>query len=94
MNNSDAIAAFVGGISVSATSPTVSPRLCFDAVDSTYDHPGQSTDLQKQQKPHMYWTFLCRAGGVTAALRHENARLRSWALAVALLDIDRCVAGH
>lgn len=53
MNNSDAIAAFVGGISVSATSPTVSPRLCFDAVDSTYDHPGQSTDLQKQQKPHI-----------------------------------------
>ena len=42
----------------------------------------------------MYWTFLCRAGGVTAALRCENARLRSWALAVALLDIDRRAGNH
>ena len=37
---------------------------------------------RKQQKPHMYWTFLRREGGVTAALRCENARLRSWALTV------------
>lgn len=49
----------------------------------------------------MYWTFLCRTGGVTAALRCENARLRSWALAVALLnmtavllDLDRHAGNH
>ena len=42
----------------------------------------------------MYWTFLRREGGVTAALRCENARLRSWALAVALLDIDRRAGNH
>ena len=43
---------------------------------------GAPDNPRKQQKPHMYWTFLRREGGVTAALRCENARLRSWALTV------------
>ena len=55
---------------------------CSAAADSTYAHHNQEPNPRKQQKPHMYWTFLRREGGVTAALRCENARLRSWALTV------------
>ena len=58
------------------------PRSCSAAADSTYAHHNQEPNPRKQQKPHMYWTFLRREGGVTAALRCENARLRSWALTV------------
>ena len=50
-------------------------------LDVRLSHNPQSNP-RKQQKPHMYWTFLRREGGVTAALRCENARLRSWALTV------------
>ena len=78
----------------STTRTIPSPSSCSAAADSTYAHHNQEPNPRKQQKPHMYWTFLRREGGVTAALRCENARLRSWALAVALLDIDRRAGNH
>ena len=66
-----------------STTRTIPSRLsCSAAADSTYAHHNQEPNPRKQQKPHMYWTFLRREGGVTAALRCENARLRSWALTV------------
>ena len=78
----------------STTRTIPSPSSCSAAADSTYAHHNQEPNPRKQQKPHMYWTFLRREGGVTAALRCENARLHSWALAVALLDIDRRAGNH
>ena len=66
----------------STTRTIPSPSSCSAAADSTYAHHNQEPNPRKQQKPHMYWTFLRREGGVTAALRCENARLRSWALTV------------
>ena len=66
----------------STTRTIPSPSSCSASADSTYAHHNQEPNPRKQQKPHMYWTFLRREGGVTAALRCENARLRSWALTV------------